>query len=381
VIHSLGVPGVDIVICSARGREKFLCGCLSALVPFGTLEARVLVVSSDRPGPAASCAGGGLPELTEILVPGDSGYAASANYGAGFGNSPYILFLNDDARLDATGIAGLVERLEASPDLAAVQPKILSSEKPTRFDYAGAAGGYLDLLGYPFLRGRIGLTLEEDRGQYDGARSAFWASGAALLIRRAAFESAGGFDPDFRWHMEEIDLAWRLHLMGWRIGVVPEVRAVHFAGYAPGRMSARTTFLKHRNNLATLIKNSSAGNLARYLPLRLLLDILLVIGGMALLHWRSAFAVIGSYLRTVAGLPRLIRMRRGVQQLRKVPDAELDNYFYPGSVLLTCLLRKEWTFGGLGWHPPDRESGPWSPDREGPPPLRHRETDARGRAP
>ena len=187
-------------------------------------------------------------------------------------DAEYVLLFNSDVRVSCGYLDALVDALEENPCLAACQPKILSLNHPQRFEYAGASGGYLDALGYPYCRGRVFGSLEEDRGQYDHVADIHWASGAALMVRRSCYLSAGGLDEEFFAHMEEIDLCCRMRRMGWRVMALPQSRVYHLGGATLGKADSRKTFLNFRNNLLLLVKNLPLGRLLAVLSLRLVLD-------------------------------------------------------------------------------------------------------------
>ncbi|MFM6976615.1 MAG: glycosyltransferase family 2 protein [Sphingobacteriaceae bacterium] len=170
----------------------------------------------------------------------------------------YFVLLNSDVEVKGDWISPLISLMENNPAIAAAQPKILSYGDKNSFEYAGAAGGFIDYLGYPFCRGRIFDTLEQDHGQYNQASEIFWASGAALFIRRTAWLEAGGFDEDFFAHMEEIDLCWRLKQLGHQVWYCPEASVYHVGGGTLSAESPRKTFLNFRNNLLMINKNHDA---------------------------------------------------------------------------------------------------------------------------
>lgn len=183
-----------------------------------------------------------------------------------------IILLNSDAAPKKGWIKPLEESLSQS-NVVAVQPKILSESDPRKFEYAGAAGGYLDCNGYPFCRGRIFNTIEEDNGQYDTADEIFWASGAAIAVKRDAYLKVGGMDSLFFAHMEEIDLCWRLKLEGGKIVYQPKSVIYHLGGGSLDSSSPRKTYLNFRNNLLMLYKNlPKSGWKKKFLIRRRLLD-------------------------------------------------------------------------------------------------------------
>jgi GT2 family glycosyltransferase len=169
-------------------------------------------------------------------------------------DAEFFVLLNSDVEVSAGWIEPLVATLTNHRNVAAVAPKLRSYGRREYFEYAGAAGGYIDILGYPFCRGRILSTLEEDKGQYDTPQEVFWASGAAFCCRAELFRRAGGFDADFFAHMEEIDLCWRMQLMGYKIMVEPRSIVYHLGGGTLPNDSPRKLYLNYRNNLAMLFK-------------------------------------------------------------------------------------------------------------------------------
>lgn len=186
----------------------------------------------------------------------------------------YFLLLNSDVETPEGWLQPMVEYMDAHPEVAACQPKLRAEHTPTRFEYAGAAGGFIDALGYPYCRGRIFDTVEEDRGQYDSVADVFWATGAALLIRAKVYWEVGGLDGRFFAHQEEIDLCWRLRSRGYRIVCVPQSVVYHVGGGTLPKENPRKTFLNFRNNLLLLYKNLPERRLRRVLFIRFWLDAL-----------------------------------------------------------------------------------------------------------
>lgn len=185
-----------------------------------------------------------------------------------------FILLNSDVQTPAGWCEPLLQVFENEHDTAIVQPKIRSLNEPSKFEYAGAAGGFIDSLGYPFCRGRILNTIEEDHGQYDDRRDIFWASGACMAIRASVFRELNGFDARFFAHMEEIDLCWRAQLKGWRVAVEPHSHVFHLGGGTLAAGSPQKIYLNFRNTLAMMRKNGS-----RAWRLRMVLD-----GGSALVY-------------------------------------------------------------------------------------------------
>ena len=202
----------------------------------------------------------------------------------------YVL-LNSDVRVTPGWLDPLIGCLEKHPEVAALQPKIRCEWAPTQFEYAGAAGGFIDSLGYPYCRGRLMGAVETDNGQYDEPVPIFWATGAALVIRSADYWEAGGLDGRFFAHQEEIDLCWRLRSRGRGILCVPQSVVYHLGGGTLPQGSPRKTFLNFRNNLLLLYKNLPERRLQAVMRLRFWLDALASLQMLATGQWRSAAAV------------------------------------------------------------------------------------------
>lgn len=198
-----------------------------------------------------------FPAVGRIVLDRNYGFAGGYNRALEYLDADYFILLNSDVETPAGWVEPLVETLDRDRTVAAVAPKLLSLVEPARFEYAGASGGFIDYLGYPFCRGRILQCVERDEGQYDDARDVFWASGAAFCCRAEVFRAMGGFDEDFFAHMEEIDLCWRMQLAGYRVRIEPRSRVYHLGGGSLAQGSPSKVFYNHRNNLAMLYKCAS----------------------------------------------------------------------------------------------------------------------------
>lgn len=244
----------------------------------------------------------GIPGVEWLPLGENYGFAEGYNRALKDMEGDVFVLLNSDVEPRKGWLEPLVERLESDENVAAVQPKILSYDNPTMFEYAGAAGGFLDRYGYPFCRGRVMNTVEEDRGQYDEPQRVFWASGACMAIRAEAWRKAGGLDGSFFAHMEEIDLCWRLQLLGYEIWAEPAAEVLHIGGGTLPNNSPRKIYLNFRNSLSMLHKCLPESEMWR-LGRRKLMDFLS--WGVYLLcgHW--------SYARQVRRAHRDYRRQRG----------------------------------------------------------------------
>lgn len=213
-----------------------------------------------------------FPEIRLIELKENYGYSKGYNLVLKKIEVDYVALINSDVEVTSNWLGPLLSELEQHDSIAAVQPKIKSFNKRDYFEYAGAAGGFIDRYGYPFCRGRLFNTVEKDKGQYNNAINIKWASGACFVVRKTAFNEAGGFDDDFFAHMEEIDLCWRLTNKGYSIKYIPESTVYHVGGGTLAYESPFKTYLNYRNGLYLLLKNIPEEQLRQKLVIRVLLD-------------------------------------------------------------------------------------------------------------
>ena len=215
-----------------------------------------------------------FPTVRRIVLDRNHGFAQGYHLALEQVDAEFYLLLNNDVQVGADWLLPLLEYMDKNPHVAACQPKLLCHWDRTRFEYAGASGGYIDAWGYPYCRGRVMGTVEEDRGQYDEPASLLWATGAALMIRREAYWLAGGLDGRFFAHQEEIDLCWRLRSRGYGIACVPQSKVWHVGGGTLPKDSPHKTYLNFRNNLLLLYKNLPSERLETVMRVRFWLDAL-----------------------------------------------------------------------------------------------------------
>lgn len=209
----------------------------------------------------------------------------------------YTVLLNSDVKTSPQWLEPLYEYCEANLDVAACQPKILSYKEHDKFEYAGAAGGFIDKLGYPYCRGRIFSTVEHDKGQYDTAPiDIMWATGAALFVRTEVYLAVGGLDAKFFAHMEEIDLCWRIHLAGYKIKAVTSGKVYHLGGGSLPASNPRKTYLNFRNNLLLLHKNLPKNEGRKLLFIRRLYDTLAFFMFVVKCDFKNAKAIIKAHM-------------------------------------------------------------------------------------
>ncbi|MFP8488212.1 glycosyltransferase family 2 protein [Gracilimonas sp. Q87] len=256
-----------------------------------------------------------FPHVKIVSLDQNYGYCGGNNRAAPFASKEILLFLNNDVEVDKNWLYDINKAFDHE-SVAAVQPKMRAYQQKNRFEYAGAAGGYIDNYGFPFCRGRVFDTIEEDLGQYDSKVDLFWASGAALAIRSELFTDCGGFDVDFEFHMEEIDLCWRLQNQGYKIRYAPESIVYHLGGGSLPMDSPRKVYYNFRNSLFMLWKNYSTLSLFTRFPIRLILD--------TIAAWKALFegkpkewlAVAKAQFHFIKGLLKVHRKRKKLQKKR-----------------------------------------------------------------
>jgi GT2 family glycosyltransferase len=261
---------VTLVLVNWNGRallERFLPSVLQTEYPF-----RLHIVDNASTDGSVDWLRHHAPTARLTVLPTNTGFVGGNNAALRQLDTDYAVLLNTDVRVEPGWLEPLVRWMDTHPACAAAQPKVLSEADPGRFDYAGAAGGHIDALGYPFARGRLFDTLERDEGQYDTPAEIFWASGAALMLRASALRQVGLFDERFFMHMEEIDLCWRLRAAGHTVWAVPQSRVFHLGGGSLASTDARKTFYNVRNNLLMLSKGLPRARFVRLLAQRAPLD-------------------------------------------------------------------------------------------------------------
>lgn len=269
--NRMSMPSVAVVILNWNGQhylERFLPSVISSRYP----NFSVVVADNASTDNSLAFLEAIYPDIRIIRLDKNEGFAKGYNLALAQVTADYYILLNSDVEVNPEWITPLINLAESDPSIAACQPKILSEEERNRFEYAGASGGWIDYLGYPFCRGRIFDSCEEDRGQYDDVAPVFWASGAALCIQASIWKTTGGFDDYLFAHQEEIDLCWRLQNRGYKIYIQPESVVYHVGGGSLEKGKRQKIFLNFRNNLIILHKNLPFGEKFWKIPYRLVLN-------------------------------------------------------------------------------------------------------------
>lgn len=299
---------LSIVILNYNGAkylEEFLPGVIRHSGDFEIVVADN--ASSDR---SLSMIREKFPAVRIIRLGGNFGFCGGYNRALKDVQSEYYLLLNSDIEVTANWITPLLKMMEQNPEVAAVQPKIRSFHNKELFEYAGAAGGFIDKYGYPFCRGRIFDVLEKDAGQYDEPVEVFWATGACFLVRAHLFDQFGGFDEHFFAHMEEIDLCWRFKNAGYKVMCQPESTVFHVGGGTLPKDNPRKVYFNFRNSLFVLAKNLPKSQLLPKIFMRLVFDfpaaLKYLLVGSAACFWSVFRAHISFYQQ----LPRYLKERK-----------------------------------------------------------------------
>lgn len=261
---------VAVIILNWNGSDMmrtFLPSVLS-----NSPEAEIVVADNGSTDDSLQLLSEEFPSVRVLAFSENYGFAEGYNRAIRSVQSEYVVLLNSDVEVTENWLPPMLGYMHSHPDVAACQPKLLSYADRQMFEYAGAAGGYLDRFGYPFCRGRIFGTIETDDGQYDSIADIHWATGACLLIRREVYLDSGGLDPRFFAHNEEIDLCWRLRLYGYRIVCQPTSTVYHLGGGTLPQGNPRKTFLNFRNNLVMLYKNLPESDIRSVMRWRCVLD-------------------------------------------------------------------------------------------------------------
>jgi hypothetical protein len=331
------IPKLSIIIPHWNGIEV-LSECLDSLKKSTYFSFEIIVVDNASSDGSQAWIKANHPDITLIENQVNKGYAGGCNSGVESAKGKYLLFLNNDTIQESNWIEPLIQRLESDETIAAVQPKILNYYQRDLFDYAGGSGGMMDVLGFPFARGRIFFNQEKDQGQYDDAIPIFWASGTAMCVRKTTFQSAGGFDESFFAHMEEIDLSWKIHLMGQEVFVEPRSVVYHKNAVSLPMHSHRKFYLNHRNSLFMILSNYSLPLSLYFFPIRFVLEWVAFFYALVKLDYRHMTAILRALVWILFHPHKIIQKRRKISRLRQRKDKELLKRFYKGSLVLDHYL-------------------------------------------
>jgi GT2 family glycosyltransferase len=331
-----------VVILNWNGKD-FLSRFLPGIVQHSG-SAEIVVADNASSDDSVAFVRSHFPGVTIVQNEVNGGFAKGYNDALEKVSADYYVLLNSDVEVTPNWLDPLIALIGSDDRIAACQPKILDYKNKTRFEYAGAAGGFIDKFGYPFCRGRMFNSYEEDLGQYDDTREIFWATGACIVVRSDAFHRQNGLDEDFFAHMEEIDLCWRFKNEGYKVMYCSESTVYHVGGGTLSKLSPRKTYLNFRNNLILLCKNHAPGFFLLKLGMRMNLDGIAGIKFLLSGDVRHFFAVIRAHLSFYRTLPRTFKKRRS---LRKKIKTFSSSAIYRKCIVFDYYLRGKRKFSEL----------------------------------
>ena len=320
-----------VVILNWNGK-KMLERFLPSVTAHTQGDAEVIIADNGSTDDSLDFVRAQYPGLRIIELDKNYGFAGGYNRALQQVQADYYVLLNDDVKVTPGWIEPVVAQMQQHPDTAICQPKLLMYDQRDTFEYAGGAGGFLDKYGYPFCRGRMFTSLEQDNGQYNTPGEIFWASGAAMFVRADVWHQLGGLDDDFFAHMEEIDFCWRAKNAGYRVEYCPQSTVFHVGGGTLPKSNPRKTYLNFRNNMALLYKNLPKRRLAWVMCSRIVLD---YVAGLKFLMERKPkefSAVVDAHKAFYKWLPQLKKKRQGLKQQSRVSG------MYQGLLLIDYYL-------------------------------------------
>ena len=325
------------IIIPHHNNKKILKDCLDSLYQSSYKKFEIIIVDNASSDKSVEEIQSVYKDIKIIKSLKNLGYAGGCNLGAKNANGKYLLFLNNDTILDIDCVKFLIPRLESNSKIASVQPKIKNLKNKSYFDYAGASGGFMDYLVFPFTRGRIFNTIEKDEAQYDTPIKIFWASGAGFLTKQNIFDKLSGFDENLFAHMEEIDYHWKSYLAGYQVWSEPSAILYHLGGATLSMQSADKVYYNHRNSLILLLSNYSLRRSICYFLLRLPLEIVSSIKELISLRPIHCLYHYRALLWLIFNFSVIIKRRRKIQSIKVKNN---DSIFKQGLILNSSILFK-----------------------------------------
>jgi GT2 family glycosyltransferase len=330
---------VAVVILNWNGK-KFLEQFLPNVILYSKEIAEVFVADNDSTDDSVNYIKSCFPEVRLILNTSNGGFSKGYNDALKQIDAEYYVLLNSDIEVTENWIEPVIRLMDSDPLIAACQPKLLSFFERNKFEYAGAGGGFIDKFGYPFCRGRLFLSLEEDIGQYDDIKEIFWATGACMFVRSSLYYKYGGLDEDFFAHMEEIDFCWRMRNYGYKIMFCSDSKVYHIGGGTLPKSSSRKTYLNFRNNFTLLYKNLPKNKLIPVFAVRLILDGVAAVKFLLEGGFQDFIAVTRAHFS-------FYRNFKAIRRKRKLQIQKPLNQIYQGSIVTDYYLRKKKKFTEL----------------------------------
>lgn len=337
-------PKIAIVILNWNG-AKLLQQFLPCVIEFSRGDTTdIIVADNGSTDDSLQILQNLFPKVKILDLKQNYGFARGYNEALKQIDADYFVILNSDVEVASGWLDEPIRLMENDSTIAAVQPKILSYHQKTHFEYAGAAGGFIDRFGYPFCRGRIFDEVEEDRGQYNDSCDIFWATGACMFVRAKCFYEVGGFDSDFWAHMEEIDLCWRLKNRGYRVVYTSESTVYHVGGGTLSYDNPHKLYLNFRNNLWLLYKNLPTGQLFPIIFMRMVLDGIAAVKLLAEFNLNGIVSVLKAHYHFYCSIPSLNRKRK---KIRKIGHLIVPTERLRQSIVFQFYIRKRKLFSEI----------------------------------
>ena len=327
-----------IVILNWNG-QKFLSQFLPVLLQHIPSYSEIIIADNNSTDNSVDFIQTNYPSIRIIKNNENGGFSKGYNDALRQIDAEYYCLLNSDVEVTENWVEPIIDLLDKNKEVAVVQPKLLSYSNKEYFEYAGACGGFIDFLGYPFCRGRVFENLEKDSGQYNDAIEVFWATGAALFVRSDVFHEVNGLDEDFFAHMEEIDFCWRVKSLRYKVMVEPKSVIYHVGGGTLPKNSARKTYLNFRNNLFLLLKNLPKRKLISILCVRFPLDQIAAFFFLLQGHWKDAWAVLRAQLSFVRQFCKMKRKRKKI-------NPHVYRQTFQKSIVFEHYIKKKSKFDG-----------------------------------
>ncbi len=326
-----------VVILNWNGRqllEKFL----PSVIAYSS-EATIYVADNASTDDSVPFLKNNFPQIKILQNTENGGYAKGYNDALKNVDADVYVLLNSDVEVTENWLSPVIHHLKIHPEVVASQPKILDYKNKTHFEYAGAAGGFIDKYGYPYCRGRIFNTIEEDKGQYNDITEIFWASGACFFVKAEAFWEAGGFDEDYFAHQEEIDLCWRFHNKGLKVAYVGNSTVYHVGGATLKNSNPKKTFLNFRNSLFSLLKNAPKSKVVSLIIIRMILD------GVAGIHFLLTFKPVHFFYILKAHLSFYTNFKN--IKRKRLNNNKIKKYYTVKLLLFSYFVKRKKSFNRL----------------------------------
>lgn len=328
-----------IVILNWNG-EVLLERFLPSVIKY-SLDADIYVADNASTDGSISFLKANYPTIKIIRNKTNGGFAQGYNEALKHVDADIFCLLNSDVEVTENWLYPIVKAFNTLPEASIIQPKVLDLLNKEYFEYAGAAGGFIDQLGYPFCRGRIFQYLEKDKGQYDGIKEIFWATGACMFVKRSVFESLAGFDIDYFAHQEEVDFCWRAKNKGLKVYYVGASKVYHLGGSTLSNMNPKKTYLNFRNSLFSITKNLPVRKAFIIIFIRLVLDGIAAVRFIFQLRFKHCYSILRAHLSFYRQFPRMLKKREKVNFTTKyyATTSIVWSYFVHGVKKFNILVK------------------------------------------